>query len=968
MSRTPLIEATLTGVLTDAIHAAGAWLARAVAARKGRPSEQDRFIAEWFDSYELVSGLTAPPALPTGTNEQTVAAWLQSHESQAVFQELIVVRLTDAPLSDLDCVRQNLRFTCLDAFPDLQVSDANRLSDAIFDASDFQLIELMGRLESGREAFRTQVRQAAFDGRHAALLRAIERHTNAYAEKTAADRVRERDYIARYRRVAASEHGFLEPPDFEQRRKIPIRDLYVVPDIIAGSEEDPKPARMNVWSFAERLDRSVLLGDPGGGKSTAVNVLINLMSEDSAARIPLVVILREYAREDPPAQSIIGYIEHRLETHYQRAPPTGLIESLLLAGKATVFFDGLDELVDTGRRREVSQRIENFCAQYPLTPVLVTSRRIGYGQARLDLNQFVTFQLGAFSSEQSEEYAAKWFSQERRLGEQEPAKWAAAFITESANIPDLRSNPLMLALLCILYRGEGSLPRNRPGVYERCATLLFETWDASRSINVDLRARNLIEPVLRHLAHWLLVRNEAAPVVTEEQLVSETSQYLHQRRYEDVEDAARAAREFVEFCKGRAWVFTEVGSTAEGDALFTFSHRTFLEYFAAAHLSSICDSPERLARALTPHVAHQEWDVVAQLALQIKNRNTQDGAIRFYTAILGSRRYTSPGSVGNLLSFLARCLSFIDIQPRIIRELTDRCLDHLLLDPRNNVTPLGNMMTIQTARTTVSDQLELRLRAYIETPASPLRNTTLLLACALAVLAHAASWTTDEHLLRETGIYWHNLSLRLCEAYRDEMLAAAVTDPSIKQTCYYRRYLGIRQLGDNLLDGFRFLFTTDNPVGIGPSQWLDIPSSLLAHCLGIWEGDDQDILISQLEEIGDILGELGPPPWVSKPVGSIIDRDRLSSRESTPVPLGRTARTGAVALLAIIFEGSGASYRQIPPAGDLGPLASARPYLECRARRSNQPPQSKLDVEEHFGEMLAAWATGRVNLIHQHSA
>ena len=153
----------------------------------------------------------------------------------------------------------------------------------------------------------------------------------------------------------------------------------------------------------------------------------------------------------------------------------------------------------------------------------------------------------------------------------------------------------MLALLCIIYRGEGSLPRDRPTVYERCSNLLFRTWDASRTINVDLRARDLIEPALQHLAHWLFVRGEATPVVTEAELVFETAKYLHGRRYEDLSEAETAAREFVKFCKGRAWVFTEVGLTEHGDPLFAFSHRTFLEYFTAAFIASSCDSPEQLA-------------------------------------------------------------------------------------------------------------------------------------------------------------------------------------------------------------------------------------------------------------------------------------------------------------------------------------------------------------------------------------
>jgi predicted NACHT family NTPase len=271
------------------------------------------------------------------------------------------------------------------------------------------------------------------------------------------------------------------------------------------------------------------------------------------------------------------------------------VERLLRTGKAVVFFDGLDELVDTRRRRGVSQLVENFCTNYPLTCVLVTSRRVGYDQAKLAESVFSVYRLAPFSDDQAAEYAMKWFRNGRRLhGDEDPQRWADAFMEESSNVPELRSNPLMLALMCILYRGEGSLPRNRPAVYERCATLLFETWDASRRIHVDLRAATSVEQMLRHLAYWLLTRPDAEPSVTEAELVERVTGYLHGRRFDHPDDAASAAREFVAFCRGRAWVFTEVGSDAQGDALFTFTHRTFMEYFAAAYLASTSDTPEEL--------------------------------------------------------------------------------------------------------------------------------------------------------------------------------------------------------------------------------------------------------------------------------------------------------------------------------------------------------------------------------------
>src|ERR1700689_2719807 len=116
-------------------------------------------------------------------------------------------------------------------------------------------------------------------------------------------------------------------------------------------------------------------------------------ASDSRARVPFLVTLRDYASADSPEHSVVGHIEHVLKTFYQIPPPPGLVDLLLLTGRAAVIFDGLDELLDPGRRADVTSRVEHFCTDYPLVPVLVTSRVVGSDQARLDDRQFICYRL-----------------------------------------------------------------------------------------------------------------------------------------------------------------------------------------------------------------------------------------------------------------------------------------------------------------------------------------------------------------------------------------------------------------------------------------------------------------------------------------------------------------------------------------------------------------------------------------------
>src|SRR5262249_47815019 len=154
-----------------------------------------------------------------------------------------------------------------------------------------------------------------------------------------------------------------------------------------------------------------------------------------------------YASQAENELSILKYIERRIEAHYQCAPPQGAVESALLSGQALVIFDGLDELVDTYQRREVTNRVELFASRYPLVRILVTSRKIGYSQAQLDEAIFWDYEISGFQHSQIESYVSQWFRHIELLEQEESQRIGRAFITESEVVPDLRTNPLMLSLL-----------------------------------------------------------------------------------------------------------------------------------------------------------------------------------------------------------------------------------------------------------------------------------------------------------------------------------------------------------------------------------------------------------------------------------------------------------------------------------------------------------------------------------------
>ena len=357
------------------------------------------------------------------------------------------------------------------------------------------------------------------------------------------------------------------------------------------------------------------------------------------APTPVLVILRDYGAERKERKcSLLEFIEQTANITYQLKPPPGSFEYLLHGGRLAIIFDGLDELLDTSFRQQIGEDIELFCTQYPAVPLLVTSREVGYDQAPLRWEKFDHYRLAPFADEQVKEYVARWFDADVNLTDDQKRRKAEGFVGESKNIADLRSNPLMLALLCNIYRGEGYIPQNRPAVYEKCATMLFERWDKDRSLQVRLKIEDKIRPAMMYLAHWIYTDKALQGGVTEEALVRRVVEYLVPARFEDRDVADQAAREFVAFCRGRAWVFTDTGVQKGGESLYQFTHRTFLEYFAAGHLARTHETAAALGKVLLPRIARKEWDIVAQLAIQIKELTAEGAADQILATLVKESR------------------------------------------------------------------------------------------------------------------------------------------------------------------------------------------------------------------------------------------------------------------------------------------------------------------------------------------
>ncbi|MFC8837615.1 NACHT domain-containing protein [Streptomyces griseoincarnatus] len=489
-------------------------------------------------------------------------------------------------------------------------------------------------------------------------------------------------------------HAAMKLPHAGTTRKVPYSKLFVEPQlgVPVKQEREIRSVNVDLQQVLSTSHRTVILGDPGGGKSTLSLKLAYDIARSAAsavsAPVPFLFILRDHVEDfKTNSLTLIEHLENVCRKPYNIDPPKGGVEYLLHSGRAFVIFDGLDELTDTSLRRGVVDFVESFVHLHPNVPILVTSRRVGYDEAPLDESLFDTVNLADLEKDQVRDYASKWFALDESIEKSRRAELAESFLRDSQFVSDLRRNPLMLSLMCGIYASENYIPANRPDVYKKCAELLFEKWDKQRGIGVSLPFDAHVKHALNSLALWMYSTPKAQHGMKREALIEFVTSFLLEKRFDDEVEAENAATKFVDFCTGRAWVLTDVGSDVT-QGIYGFTHRTFLEYFAANQLVRQNSSARALFNRLRSRIAAAEWDVVAQLSLQILGNNVDDGADDFLQLALKEARVRGNSSEArNLISFCGRALSFTVPRPAIIQEICASAVAISSIDPTDYETP-----------------------------------------------------------------------------------------------------------------------------------------------------------------------------------------------------------------------------------------------------------------------------------------
>ncbi len=349
---------------------------------------------------------------------------------------------------------------------------------------------------------------------------------------------------------------------------------------------------------------TVILGDPGAGKSTLLRLLALQWARKSAGErtgepLPLLIELRRFAAwtaaatgEKLPAQDFIDYCHGgNIHCHLNRLQ----LDAELTAGRCLVLLDGLDEVLEPGRREAVTTAIFRLANRYPAARIIVTSRVLGYKARELENAGFRHYMLQDLEQGQMEDFLRLWhgvtYKENAEEGDRRRERLLEA-VRASGSIRQLAGNPLLLTLMAIINRRQ-ELPRDRVELYYQATRLLLHHWDLERQLRmpgvdpvaVDFRDK---EDILRRVAYFMhgSEKGLAGNLISREDLEGIVRGVLEEQK---TGGARELARRLIEQLRVRNFILCHMG----GD-WYAFVHRTFLEYFCAREIVRLYEKEQTL--------------------------------------------------------------------------------------------------------------------------------------------------------------------------------------------------------------------------------------------------------------------------------------------------------------------------------------------------------------------------------------
>jgi predicted NACHT family NTPase len=354
----------------------------------------------------------------------------------------------------------------------------------------------------------------------------------------------------------------------------------------------------------------MVLGHPGTGKSTflrkvGLEALKWQKGDYDHPLIPVLLELRRFSKKETYnlIEEIAKEFNHCGLSDYQKNT-----EKLLDDGKLLILLDGLDE-VPTERLSEMNTAIRNLLDRYDKNRFIVSCRIAAY-------HNFASFQrfsdvvIAYFDDKQIELFINKWFASHNQpeWGQQ---CWQKLKSSDHQATEELTRTPLLLTLLCILFKNKGEFPNERATLYERAIATLLDEWDASKEISRSAPYKGLDtkrkEILLAEIAYQNFIKDNL--FFQQGEIAQEIEIILKEISKEDQLINGKAILKTIEEQHG---ILID-----RGDNTYSFSHLTLQEFLTAKQIIDNDDQID-LKNIVNDHLFDDRWREVFLILAGLK--------------------------------------------------------------------------------------------------------------------------------------------------------------------------------------------------------------------------------------------------------------------------------------------------------------------------------------------------------------
>jgi predicted NACHT family NTPase len=386
---------------------------------------------------------------------------------------------------------------------------------------------------------------------------------------------------------------------------------------LSGIQESHIPALELINKYAKLM----ILGKPGAGKTTFLKhvALQCIEGKFKPHLIPLFITLKDFAETDTHP-SLLEYIIQLFES-YNIAPYTRInkgllnslldknttpIEFLLRHGRFSILLDGLDEVREEDSKRTITQ-IKDFSNLFANNIFVITCR---IAAQEYTFEKFTEVEISDFEDRQIATFTKQWFQQKN---DSIKAENFIDKLNQEPAIRELASSPILLTLLCLVFGESGSFPLNRSELYKEGLDVLLKKWDAKRNIERDRVYQQLSlkrkEDLLSQIA--LDTFEQGKYFFKQKEAEGYIAQYIRNLPDTNMEENALQldSEAVLKSIESQHGLFVE---RARG--IYSFSHLTFHEYFAARRIAANTNSGISIQK-FAAHITDKRWREVLLLTV-----------------------------------------------------------------------------------------------------------------------------------------------------------------------------------------------------------------------------------------------------------------------------------------------------------------------------------------------------------------